>query len=199
MQIISTTLIMPLYETLWKTNDDVKILQSNHKSIHKSQSNIIHHIISPKALTTDPATGFYNPFPSFPFSGSLRPVYPLSEHRTLPKSIPHPVWWQDGNPKYSRSLATRNKIEILDAKAQDAMRKSCRLAREVLDIAAAAAKPGITTDKIDEIVHQACIERNVSLLLLCAGHLICHRMLLIAGEITLTYGIAIVVPIPTEL
>jgi len=40
------------------------------------------------------------------------------------------------------------------------MRKVCRLAREVLDIAAAAAKPGVTTDQIDEIVHNACIERK---------------------------------------
>lgn len=42
------------------------------------------------------------------------------------------------------------------------MRKVCRLSREVLDIAAAAAKPGVTTDYIDEIVHNACIERKVS-------------------------------------
>lgn len=41
------------------------------------------------------------------------------------------------------------------------MRKVCRLAREVLDIAAAAAVPGVTTDYIDEIVHNACLERNV--------------------------------------
>lgn len=41
------------------------------------------------------------------------------------------------------------------------MRKVCRLAREVLDIAARAAKPGVTTDHIDEIVHQACMEREV--------------------------------------
>ncbi|KAL6863176.1 Methionine aminopeptidase 1 [Amphichorda felina] len=81
-------------------------------------------------------------------------------HRTLPKSIPHPVWWEDGNPKYSRSLVNRNKIEILDAKGQEAMRKSCKLAREILDIAAAAAKPGVTTDYIDKIVHEACIARN---------------------------------------
>lgn len=45
------------------------------------------------------------------------------------------------------------------------MRKVCRLGREVLDIAAAAAKPGVTTDYIDEIVHKACLERNVSILL----------------------------------
>lgn len=42
------------------------------------------------------------------------------------------------------------------------MRKVCRLAREVLDIAAAALEPGVTTDYIDEIVHNACIEREAS-------------------------------------
>lgn len=41
------------------------------------------------------------------------------------------------------------------------MRKVCRLAREVLDIAARAVKPGVTTDYIDEIVHKACLERDV--------------------------------------
>jgi len=40
------------------------------------------------------------------------------------------------------------------------MRKVCRLAREVLDIAGKAAKPGVTTDEIDKIVHQATIERG---------------------------------------
>lgn len=42
------------------------------------------------------------------------------------------------------------------------MRKVCKLGREVLDIAAAAIKPGVTTDYIDKIVHEACLERNVS-------------------------------------
>lgn len=41
------------------------------------------------------------------------------------------------------------------------MRKVCRLAREVLDIAARAVNPGVTTDYIDEIVHKACLEREV--------------------------------------
>jgi methionine aminopeptidase len=41
------------------------------------------------------------------------------------------------------------------------MRKVCRLAREVLDIAAREAKPGVTTDYIDKVVHDACVKRNV--------------------------------------
>ena len=35
-----------------------------------------------------------------------------------------------------------------------------QLAREVLDIAASHVKPGVTTDFIDEVVHNATIERN---------------------------------------
>ena len=56
----------------------------------------------------------------------------------------------------------RNKIKILDKKEQEAMRKVCKMGREVLDIAARAAQPGVTTDHIDKIVHEACIERDVS-------------------------------------
>lgn len=53
-------------------------------------------------------------------------------------------------------------ITILNKKEQEGMRKVCRLAREVLDIAARELKPGITTDYLDEVVHKACLERNVS-------------------------------------
>lgn len=42
------------------------------------------------------------------------------------------------------------------------MRKACRLAREVLDIAARETKPGVTTDYLDKLCHDACIERDVS-------------------------------------
>lgn len=110
----------------------------------------------------DPITGTYNPFPTFPFTGPLRPVYPLSDWRKVPKSITHPDYAENGVPKSERMFGGRNKIEILDKKQQEGMRKVCRLAREVLDIAAKAAVPGVTTDYIDEIVHKACLERDVS-------------------------------------
>jgi methionyl aminopeptidase len=55
----------------------------------------------------------------------------------------------------------RNKIDILDAKGIEAMRKVCRLGREVLDIVAAELRPGVTTDYLDEVCHKACVERKV--------------------------------------
>jgi methionyl aminopeptidase len=94
----------------------------------------------------------------------------------VPKSIKHPEYWVDGDPKSERTFAGRTKIEILDKKQQAGMRKVCRLAREVLDIAAAAAVPGVTTDYIDEVVHKACLERNASIQLLPESELFanCH-------------------------
>lgn len=56
----------------------------------------------------------------------------------------------------------RNKIKVLTKQEQEGMRKVCRLAREVLDIAAREVKPGVTTDHIDRVVHDACMERDVS-------------------------------------
>lgn len=82
--------------------------------------------------------------------------------RTVPKSIPHPDYAKDGIPRSEQKFVGRHNITILNKAEQEGMRKVCRLAREVLDIAARELKPGVTTDYIDEVVHKACVERNVS-------------------------------------
>lgn len=79
----------------------------------------------------------------------------------MPQSIARPDYAETGIPKSEMRLS-RTKIDILDAKGQEAMRKVCKLAREVLDTVAAELKPGITTDYLDEVCHKACIERDVS-------------------------------------
>lgn len=137
--------------------------QATHKASHKKQSSIIRNIIPPKVVSEpDPVTGHYNPYPTYSYTGSIRPVYPLSEKRTIPDHIPKPDYAKDGIPRSEQMFVGKNKITILDKAQQDGMRKVCRLAREVLDLAAREAKPGVTTDHIDEVVHKACVERNVS-------------------------------------
>jgi methionyl aminopeptidase len=127
----------------------------------KTANGILDYIRTPKVVSKpDPATGLYNPFPSFDFTGPLRPVYPLSERRTVPKDIPWPDYAETGYPKSERFL-NRNKFDILDAEGQEAMRKVCRIGREVLDIVAAEVRPGVTTDYLDEVCHKATIERKV--------------------------------------
>ncbi|OIW27376.1 methionine aminopeptidase 1 [Coniochaeta ligniaria NRRL 30616] len=119
---------------------------STHKTVHN-------------AAQGNTRTGVYNPFPKYKFTGSVRPIYPLSPRRPVPKSIPHPDWSETGIPKSENAL-NRKKIDILDAKGIEAMRKVCRLGREVLDIVAAELKPGVTTDYLDEVCHNACVERK---------------------------------------
>jgi methionyl aminopeptidase len=140
--------------------------QTSHKSVHKTRKisllQSIRDLTKPTPLLTDPATGTYDPFPGYPYTGPLRPAYPLSPRRTLPPGIRRPDYAEDGIPRSEQTVSRpARKIAILNAKEIEGMRKVCRLAREVLDIAAAAARPGITTDEIDDIVHRACIERNV--------------------------------------
>ena len=88
-------------------------------------------------------------------------MYPLSPRRAVPESITHPDYAGDGIPRSEHKFVGRHNITILNKEEQEGMRKVCRLAREVLDIAAAEVKPGVTTDYIDEVVHKACLERNV--------------------------------------
>lgn len=130
-------------ESYFCSQDCFKRNWPEHKKSHKSQT-----------------TGHFNPFPAYPYTGTLRPVYPLSERRKVPASIQHPDYAKDGIPRSEQKFVGRNKIAVLNAKEIEGMRKVCRLAREVLDIAAKEAKPGVTTDYIDEIVHKACLERN---------------------------------------
>ena len=130
--------------------------------IHKNKSNLLSRILKPNAVSEpDPDTGLFNPFPTYPFTGRIRPVYPLSPRRAVPDSIQKPDYAEDGMPKSERTYKARNQIVVLDEKGIAAMRKVAKIGREVLDIAAAAAVPGVTTDYIDELVHKACMERDV--------------------------------------
>ena len=120
-------------------------------------------LFRPKIVSElDLANGTYNPFPTFPYSGTLRPVYPLSPKREVPDSIPKPDYAVDGIPRSERKLIGRHAISILTKEEQEKMRTVCIYGREILDIAAAAIKPGVTTDYLDQIVHEETIKRNVS-------------------------------------
>ncbi|KAJ7343516.1 peptidase M24, structural domain-containing protein [Mycena albidolilacea] len=122
----------------------------NHKVLHNIAK------LDPNGVGQDEK---YNPFPNYSFTGPMRPVYPLSPKRKIPDHIQLPDYVTDGIPK-SEMRAAGQPPRILNAEEIEKMRTVCRMSREILDIAAAAVRPGITTDEIDEIVHNATIERN---------------------------------------
>nr|XP_031857234.1 methionine aminopeptidase, type I [Kwoniella shandongensis]KAA5524306.1 methionine aminopeptidase, type I [Kwoniella shandongensis] len=97
---------------------------------------------------------------SYHFTGPLRPVYPLSAKREVPAHIQRPDY-ADHPQGISPCEAVRERsVRILNKEEIEGVRLVCRLSREVLDTVAAHIKPGITTDELDAICHQACIDRD---------------------------------------
>ncbi|KAF9005623.1 peptidase M24, structural domain-containing protein [Cyathus striatus] len=125
--------------------------ECEHSKSHKA----IHDLVK----SGGEQAGTYNPFANYGFTGTVRPVYPLSAKRVIPDHIPRPDYAETGTPFFEVKSAGQPP-RILDKVEQEKLRTVCRLAREVLDIAASHVRPGITTDEIDEIVHSAIIERN---------------------------------------
>jgi len=109
---------------------------------------------SPSDLTFDEC------FRGYSFTGNLRPGKVLKPIRSVPNHIPKPDYAETGEPISENALRNSTSIEVKTPEQIEAMRKVCRLAREVLDIAGRAAKVGVTTEEIDRIVYEACIERG---------------------------------------
>jgi len=51
-------------------------------------------------------------------------------------------------------------IEVKTPEQIAGMREACRIAREVLDVAGKAVRPGVSTDEIDAIVHEESLKRG---------------------------------------
>ena len=78
----------------------------------------------------------------------------LSPWRTVPAEIPRPDYAETGDP------VRRPESRVKSPEVIERMRRACQAAAEVLEIGAAAIAPGVTTDDIDAIVHQAYIDRG---------------------------------------
>ncbi|GMT24938.1 hypothetical protein PFISCL1PPCAC_16235, partial [Pristionchus fissidentatus] len=113
-----------------------------------------------KTLHIDP-NGEYNPWPYFKFSGSMRP-YRLSPRRPVPESIARPDYaLHPEGVSFGEEQARNNRIvKTLNDEEKEGLKVACKLGREVLDEAARAIAPGVTTDEIDRVVHEAAIERD---------------------------------------
>lgn len=69
-----------------------------------------------------------------------------------------PDYALDGRPKRgSSSPLLPWVIEVKTADEIEKMRASGKLARQILDMAGRAAAPGVTTDEIDTLVHDAIV------------------------------------------
>ncbi|XP_021946602.1 methionine aminopeptidase 1 [Folsomia candida] len=108
--------------------------------------------------------GVYDPFENhsvFKYSGGLRAAYPLGVKRAVPPSIPRPDYGletSDGKPLSEMAIRGSSNIRVLTDEEIEGMRVAGRLSRQVLDAAALAVTPSTTTDTIDAIVHETCLD-----------------------------------------
>ncbi len=84
------------------------------------------------------------------------PVRPghVSAERPVPESIARPHYVEDG------TVWPPPDAQILSGAALDRMRHASRVAAEVLAVTVAAVAPGVTTEELDEIAHDAYVSRG---------------------------------------
>jgi methionyl aminopeptidase len=81
----------------------------------------------------------------------------------VPDTIRRPDYGQHEDGQPLSELALRGKSSNICSLSEDeieGMRVACKLGREVLDEAAKVIGIGVTTEEIDRIVHEACIDRE---------------------------------------
>jgi methionyl aminopeptidase len=85
--------------------------------------------------------------------GRIRPGH-ISPTRAVPAAIPRPDYASTGEPRRWAEPMVKSPDVIAR------MRVAGRVAAEVLAETGAAVRPGITTDELDAICHEACIRRG---------------------------------------
>eukprot|EP00204_Picochlorum_oklahomense_P002399 CAMPEP_0118799164 /NCGR_PEP_ID=MMETSP1161-20130426/1449_1 /TAXON_ID=249345 /ORGANISM="Picochlorum oklahomensis, Strain CCMP2329" /LENGTH=391 /DNA_ID=CAMNT_0006726811 /DNA_START=541 /DNA_END=1716 /DNA_ORIENTATION=- len=121
-----------------------------HKKIHRPGDHAWHYCVR-----RGEGRSLYRP--EFQWTGPLRP-YRIGPTREIPDSIPKPDYYNDGIPRSEMRSKQQKVVAIRQGDEEAGIREACRMGRLVLDRAHAVIEPGITTDYIDEVVHNACIE-----------------------------------------
>jgi len=128
-----------------------------HKKIHRPGPHAWHYVAKRGAARNVGR-------PSFKWTGSLRP-HRVGPDRVLPDDIPKTDYYTTGIPtseiRSPQNLlpGTAGVVEWAPgSEGESGIREACRIGRLVLDRAHAAVDVGVTTDHIDQVVHEACIE-----------------------------------------
>ncbi|KAK6587693.1 methionine aminopeptidase with MYND finger at N-terminus [Cryptosporidium xiaoi] len=140
-----------------------------HKLVHvanKTPETQINKQTNKNVVINDPRTWINCPhikkFVGFNgFTGNLRP-YPISPRRKIPDHIIKPDYANDKEGRPFSELKRKKSSLIVTATPEEIelLRECCKIGREALDLAASMIKPGITTDSIDEAVHNYIVSKN---------------------------------------
>lgn len=130
------------------------------KLYHKTMKEAIAAAFSDMMAGGASRTRMPSTFDGYRFTGKLRPGV-VTPRVSVPAGIPKPDYADTSIPRSENALRGSNVIPVHTPAQIEHARKAGRLGREVLDIAAAALKPGVSGDDIDKVVHAACMERGI--------------------------------------
>jgi methionyl aminopeptidase len=78
----------------------------------------------------------------------------VSPRRPVPPEIPRPDYAASGRPGRGSGRLVKTGEEIVR------LRRACRAAAEILEQTGRAVAPGVTTDRLDVVCHEACIRHG---------------------------------------
>ncbi|EME28845.1 Methionine aminopeptidase 1 [Galdieria sulphuraria] len=135
------------FRSAWKEHKALHVKGNSERSSQTVVRNLKHHKVGQSR------------FSNFRYTGKLRPGV-VSSKLSVPDYIPKPDYWESGIPVSEEQEKDSNEVKILSDEEIRGVREACRVAREVLDEGVRAIGVGVTTDKIDKVIHKACIEHN---------------------------------------
>jgi len=152
----TTTFLLPAPTSLTVRSVTVSDVRCSSLLYNKKKSS--------KSKKATPSKGFgavlKSLTPTFKYTGTITP-HPQSPTCTIPdtvKSNSLPSYHKTSIPHQPNNLPWQ--IEKKSPQDIQKMIKAGHIARQVLDAAGRAVKPGITTDQIDKIVHEETIKRG---------------------------------------
>ncbi|EGD72729.1 methionine aminopeptidase 1 [Salpingoeca rosetta] len=132
---------------------------AKHKALHKKAKLEAAKIQQENSATDPKDLSVQLDWPGYRFSGPLRP-HKQSPRRLVPKHIQRPDYANNDEGYPFSEAMNKSKLRCLSKEEIAKMKHVCKLGREVLDACGAAIRPGITTDEIDRVCHEASIERD---------------------------------------
>ena len=117
------------------------------------------HFVSAPTLG---ATGEGNllKFEGYEFSGKLRPAFVTPQRRITDPIIAQPDYADSGIPESELKKDRTNRIPLPTTAQIAALRESCAIAREALDIGGRLVKAGTTGEAIDSAVHEYIVSKG---------------------------------------
>ena len=86
--------------------------------------------------------------------------YRVTPKKIVPDHIKKPDYHKTGQPYSEIKQLSSKTIRVYDEKEIAGIREACRIGRIALDVAHKTAKPGVTTDEVDEAVYNCIMEQE---------------------------------------